>query len=129
MTVDQGKYRGVTVPPAAGRNATYASGWKDGVNAALDSANESGASVLRLTGWTKQAVLAFGHVSQDNGDTARRIVRDMSPRDRAVLTHMLRELSEIVDDEELSRRTEDRRRARRDRLGDRHPDELGQVDG
>lgn len=124
-----GNYHGITIPPAAERNTTYASGWKDGVDAALASANEKGSSVLRLTGWTRQAVLAFGHVSQDNNDTARGIVRDMSPRDRAVLSHLLRELEEIVDDEELSRRNEDRRQARLSRRGQDEPDELGQVDG
>jgi len=123
------KYRGIAVPRAAEASGTYASGWQDGVNAALASANQKGSSVLRLTGWTKQAVLAFGHVAEDNEDTARDIVRDMSPRDRAVLSHLLRELSEIVDDEELSRRQEDRRRARLSRVMDTEPDELGQVDG
>ena len=125
-----GTHSGVPYPATFdSRSPQFQKGWEDGVDAALASANQKGSSVLRLTGWTKRAVLAFGHVAEDNADTARQIVRDMSPRDSAVLSHLLRELSEIVDDEELSRRQEDRRRARLSRVRDTEPDELGQVDG
>jgi hypothetical protein len=69
---------------------------------------------LRITGWAKDAVQAFGHVTNDDPDTARDIVRRMSPRDRAVLSFTLEELSRIVSEEEQFRTTANRRRARED---------------
>lgn len=60
-------------------------------------------SDLHITGWTKEAVRAFAHVVEDDPDTAVRIVRDMSPKDRAVLSFWLNELSGIVDAAEVAR--------------------------
>lgn len=57
------------------------------------------------------AVRALIHVLQDNPDSARDIVRHMSPRDRAVLSFDLSELSRLVSEEEDIRVTADRRRA------------------
>lgn len=49
-------------------------------------------------------VSAFLAVTEDRVPEARRIVKDMSGRDRAVLSFWLQELSRIVEDAELSRR-------------------------
>lgn len=67
---------------------------------------------LTLTGWAEKSVQAFGNLAQDNPDRARRIVRDMSPADRAVLSFTLDELSRIVREEEEFRTTAARRAAR-----------------
>lgn len=56
-------------------------------------------------------VRALIHVLQDNPDSARDIIRCMSPRDRAVLSFDLSELSRLVSEEEDIRVTADRRRA------------------
>lgn len=49
-------------------------------------------------------VSAFLAVTEDRTQDARRTVKDMSGRDRAVLSFWLQELSRIVEDAELSRR-------------------------
>lgn len=64
---------------------------------------------LKLTGWAKDSVLAFGNVTEDNPEAARDIVRRMSPKDRAILAYSLGELSRIVQEEEDFRTLEDRR--------------------
>jgi hypothetical protein len=76
-------------------------------------------SELNLTGWSKDSVRAFGHVTADDLDMARTIVRQMSPADRAVLSFALGELSRIITEEEDFRVTEARREARANFGGDR----------
>jgi hypothetical protein len=121
---DHPKYRGLAVPvTVAGAEDLdpYAMGWKDGVDAhyrrTLDLARErqlSGRdlSVLKLSGWSRDAVRAFGYLTQEDADTARQIVRRMSGPDRAVLSFYLQELSDIVSHEEMLRQSSARTRAR-----------------
>lgn len=113
------EYKGVPVPPNvvdhAEQNDEYSIGWKDGVDAALNTITDPG--VLKITGWAKDAVRAFAHVAGDDTDAARRTVRDMSGRDRAVLAFTISELSRLIDEEESFRRQADRTAAR-DRLPD-----------
>jgi hypothetical protein len=48
---------------------------------------------------------AFGRILEEDTDGARMIVRDMSGRDRAILSFWLRELEDIIDAEEVQRRS------------------------
>jgi len=57
-------------------------------------------------------VRAFIAVLRDEPDTARDIIRDLSPRDRALLSFTLEEVTRLVSEEEDFRRTRDRRTAR-----------------
>ena len=57
-------------------------------------------------------VHAFALVTEDRLDEARQIIRDMSPRDRALLSFVLGEVTRLVSEEEDFRRTADRRAAR-----------------
>lgn len=57
-------------------------------------------------------VNAFALVTEDRQDEARQIIRDMSPRDRHLLTFVLEEMTRIVSEEEDFRRMADRRAAR-----------------
>lgn len=73
------------------------------------------------------AVRALIHVLQDEPDKARALVRAMSPRDRAVLSFDLGELSRLVSEEEDFRATEDRRTARLSHEGqdrDKSPEDI-----
>lgn len=99
--------------------SSYPSGWVRGVDDALASRRDipSDTGALKITGWTREAVRAFAHVSEDDPDTARRIVRDMSGADRAVLSFWAAEVSRLVEEEDSFRRQADRTRAR-----DSHPD-------
>lgn len=91
----------------------YVIGWTDGVSATLKSrADDTSGPALKITGWALASVRAFGHLAQDDPDTARQIVRSMSARDRAVLSFLSEELSRLVSEEETFRTTADRRRAR-----------------
>jgi len=67
-------------------------------------------------------VLAFTSVVQDDPDTARATVRDLSAKDRAVLQFHLAELSRIVQEEDQFRTTADRRAARLSYEGSAYPD-------
>ncbi len=67
---------------------------------------------LHITGWAKDAVRAFAHVVEDDPDTAVRIVADLPPKDRAVLSFWLHELSEIVDSAEIARTADTNERTR-----------------
>lgn len=58
---------------------------------------------------------AFLAVLMDEPGMARDTIRDMSPKDRALLSFTLDELSRFVSEEEDFRRTADRRAAREDR--------------
>lgn len=108
------EYKGVRAPEGYDRHSTnYRQGWRDGVDSA--KAADTPAGTLKLTGWSKDIVRAFAHITQDDPDTARGIVRALSPRDRATLLFTLREMTEMAEDEDMLRRTEDRRRVRRDR--------------
>lgn len=96
--------------------------WRKGVNAALRSRDEDKArgygstadgvrtvpgedNVPEDTGTSlSRDVSAFLAVTEDRVQEARRIVKGMSGRDRAVLSFWLQELSRIVEDAELSRR-------------------------
>lgn len=119
------EYRGVHVPASVVKATSageqdhdpYTIGWKDGVDGALNSRRDNAAEYpLKLTGWAKDAVRAFGYIAGDNPDEARQIIRRMSPKDRAVLQYVLGELSRIRDEEEDFRAARDRRRAREDVL-------------
>lgn len=55
---------------------------------------------------------AFAFVVDDETDPARDIVRNLSPRDRVLLSFVLEEMTRIVSEEEDFRRTTDRRAAR-----------------
>lgn len=115
-----GDYRSVPVPGAYyAWNITAQAAWRDGVDAALASRQDipSDTGALKITGWTREAVRAFAHVSEDDPDTARRIVRGMSGADRAVLSFWAAEVSRLVEEEDSFRRQADRTRAR-----DSHPD-------
>lgn len=57
-------------------------------------------------------VRALVHLLQEEPDKARSIVRTLSPKDRAVLSFHLSELSRLVLEEDEFRTTTDRRRAR-----------------
>jgi hypothetical protein len=108
-------YRGVPFPTGYETSPPeIQEAWRNGVDDALSSRRDiSGdTGALKITGWTREAVRAFAHVSEDDPDTARRIIRGLSGADRAVLAFWLNELSGIVDDEELTRRAEARRRGR-----------------
>ena len=116
-------YRGVPLPEKIESGQIDA--WKAGVDAHYDqtlklaAAREgAGEYPLKLTGWAKDAVRAFGHATNEDTATARRIIRDMSRQDRAVLAFVLGEVSFIVDDEETLERVKDRRTSHRDVLGD-----------
>lgn len=101
-----GSYRGVDVPKGIEiEGSDYWNGWRDGVRDAQDAGlrTTSDPSTLKITGWTKAAVRAFAHVVEDDPDTAVRIIGDMSPKDRAVLSFWLNELSGIVDAAETAR--------------------------
>ena len=63
------------------------------------------------------AVRVFLAVVQDTPDTARDIVRRMSPRDRAVLAFYLRDAGRITEEEIEFRETRDRREARESLVG------------
>lgn len=136
MHPDHPTYRGVPVPAAMAKAAqyaepdpdSYASGWKDGVDAhyartlelAAARQGAEGPSVLKLTGWARDSVRAFGFVADDSEDTsrAREIIRRMSPKERAVLQHVLRTVSRLAEEEDSFVETRDRRQAREDVLGD-----------
>jgi hypothetical protein len=62
-------------------------------------------------------ISVFVSVIQDEPGQARDIVRAMSPRDRALLSFVLGEVTRLVSEEDDFRRTADRRRAREDALG------------
>lgn len=97
-------YRGVPVPPEINPETDqsdtdrYATGWKAGVDAHY-------ARTLKLSGADRPFVDAFLAILADNPDGARQAIKDMSGRDRAVLSFMLTELSSVVDDAEMYRRT------------------------
>jgi hypothetical protein len=57
-------------------------------------------------------VRVFVAVLRDEPDTARVLIRDMAPRDRALLSFVLEEVTRLVSEEEDFRRVSDRRRAR-----------------
>jgi hypothetical protein len=80
------------------------------------SASGSGGVDFRLNrAEDMEMVQAFLAVIMDEPDTARDTIRNLSSRDRALLSFTLDELSRIVSEEEDFRRTADRRRAREDR--------------
>lgn len=113
-------YRGVPFPSGLDTTAPAVhAAWIAGVNDALDSRadvpTDSGA--LKITGWTRDVVRAFAHLTQDDPDTARRIVRDLSGANRAVLHYWAAEVSRIAEEEDRFRCQADRTRAR-----DSHPD-------
>lgn len=58
------------------------------------------------------AVRVLIHVIQDEPDKARALVRGMSPRDRALLSFVLGEVTRLVSEEDDFSRTADRRAAR-----------------
>lgn len=58
------------------------------------------------------AVRVLVLVIKGDADSARDIVRRMSPRDRAVLTFFLREAGRIVEEEDSFREQADRNQAR-----------------
>lgn len=107
--VGTGAYRGVLVPTVLPGGRWDA--WKAGVDAhyarTLELAAERDKDVrtLKLSGADRPFVDAFLAILADNPDGARQAVKDMSGRDRAVLSFMLTELSSVVDEEELYRRT------------------------
>jgi hypothetical protein len=68
-------------------------------------------------------VRAFVAVLRDDPDSARDIVRDMPPRDRALLSFTLEEMTRVVSEQEDFRRMEDRRAAREARETRRDTDE------
>lgn len=68
-------------------------------------------------------VRAFVAVLRDDLDSARDIVRDMSPRDRALFSFTLEEMTRLVFQQEDFRRVEDRRAAREAREARRDTDE------
>lgn len=104
------EYAGVKRPTDwDSRSTNYQNGWEDGVDFAQQVVTPAG--TLQLTGWSRDAVRAFGFLVSDNQAQARNIVRDMSPRDRAVLVFDLEELSRIVGDAELSRFRDERQAA------------------
>lgn len=79
------------------------------------SASGSGGEDIRLERTEDlEMVRAFVAVIMDEPDTARDTIRDLSPRDRALLSFTLEELTRLVSEEEEFRRTADRRRARED---------------
>jgi hypothetical protein len=59
-------------------------------------------------------VRAFIAVLLDELETARDTIRELSPRDRALLSFTLEEVTRLVSEEEDFRRTADRRLARAD---------------
>lgn len=63
-------------------------------------------------------VLAFVALLRDETEATREIIQDMSPKDRALLSFILGEMSRVVSEEEQFRVTEDRRAARAAVLGD-----------
>ena len=100
------KYKGVTVPDCVAvedSNDDYAIGWKDGVDAAVQSRVEDAL--------VSPEISAFIAVTVDAPDTSRAIVRDLSPRDRAILTFYLNELGRLIEEEDGFRRMADRQRA------------------
>jgi hypothetical protein len=78
----------------------------------------SGEDILLERAEDMDMVRAFLAVLVDEPGTARETIRDMSPRERALLSFSLEELSRLVSEEEDFRRTADRRRAREDTVGD-----------
>lgn len=119
---DTRTYRGVPAPEyvctelLAGRPGHTTRGWCEGVESALSRRFEFTADgVLSCvpegqdsqdTGPSlSRDVSAFLAVTEDRAPEARRIVKGMSGRDRAVLSFWLQELSRVVEDAELSRRT------------------------
>lgn len=128
-------WKGVPMPENVRRGVAtgfaddpYVVGWKEGVDAALASrADSTSGPVLKITGWALASVRAFGHLAQDDPDTARRMIRDMSPRDRAVLAWLSGELSRLVSEEEDFRTTADRRRVREAVLYGDEPDTSSDI--
>ena len=77
------------------------------------SASGTGGEDIRLDrAEDMDMVRAFVAILMDEPDTARETVRDMSPRDRTLLSFTLGELSRLVSEEDDFRRMADRRRAR-----------------
>lgn len=113
-------YRGVKIPADVqdSDDPPYAQGWKDGVDAhylrTVEIARDKDKSTTRLVlnELDAPAVRAFLSVVTDDPDTARDIIRSMSPRDRAVLSFLLRDTGRIVEEEDSLRDTAERRRAR-----------------
>ena len=112
------EYRGVPmhadVIDHANQDDDYYVGWKDGVDAALRTAaggvrvpNDLQPDVplrpedgVPLSVTDQDAVRAFTAVIRDTPEEALRVVKRMSPRDRAVLSFYLQETGRIVDDVE-----------------------------
>jgi hypothetical protein len=99
------EYRGVTEPngPRTENGTFMSSGWREGVNAALGLSLDTGTAVVPATG-DSTFVRAFAEILRDNQRAACVLVQDMSPRDRALLSWALKELSYVVDDAEDVRR-------------------------
>ncbi len=97
--------------PTEGLNTTVSQ------TAESPSASGTGGEDIRLERHEDMDLLrAFAAVLMDEPDTARETIRDMSPKDRALLSFTLGEVSRLVSEEEQFRVTEDRRRARQDML-------------
>lgn len=95
-------YRGVPVPPEINPETDQSD-----TDRTLERAIERDKDVrtLKLSGADRLFVDAFLAILADNPDGARQAIKDMSGRDRAVLSFMLTELSSVVDDAEMYRRT------------------------
>ena len=95
-------YRGVPVPPEINPETDQSD-----TDRTLERAIERDKDVrtLKLSGADRPFVDAFLAILADNPDGARQAIKDMSGRDRAVLSFMLTELSSVVDDAEMYRRT------------------------
>lgn len=89
----------------------YVVGWRDGVDAALLSRKDE-PDTGRVEIVPAQDVNAFALMTEDRPDEARTLVRDLSGKDRAVLSFHLFELIRIVQEEDSFRTMADRRRAR-----------------
>lgn len=82
-------------------------------SAGSPSASGTGGEDIRLErAEDRDMVRVFVAVLRDERDTARDTIRDMSPRDRALLSFHLEEVTRLVSEEEDFRRGTDRRAAR-----------------
>lgn len=96
-------YKGVPQPDPVPAYGDYITAWRDGVDAVLVSRGTR-TTVVPAAG-DIAFVRAFAEILRDNQTAARVLVQDMSPRDRALLSWALKELSYAVDDVEDMRRT------------------------
>lgn len=107
---NEGGYRGVPVPGLL--PGTNWDAWKAGVDAhyartlELSAGRDEDDRTMSVQPSDKPFLNTFARVLEDDPDTARSLVKDLSGRDRAVLSFALGELSRLVSEEEM-RRTED----------------------